>query len=148
MAMLPARTAADYQWVESLAGATRSVCAQGATAQFAGAPLLALRASVEQACGVPAAFAWEHKAAAHAGIFNVLADLAADPHTGAVLSGGVGVAYDLMMAVGPVAGGITVNSRRCFLACLRRAEWVDAAHEMEKHLRILHFLGRLAGPGQ
>lgn len=146
--MLPARIAADYQWVESLIGATRSVCAQGAAAQWADAPLLALRTSVEQACGVPAAFAWEHRAAAHAGIFNVLADLAADPHEGAVLSGGVGVAHDLMIVVGPVAGGITVNSRRRFLACLRRAEWDEAAHEMEKHLRILHFMGRLAGPGQ
>jgi hypothetical protein len=144
--MLHSQEAIDHQWVERLVRATRAVCGQTAAAQLADAHLRALRASVEQACRVPTSSGWERKAVAHAEIFNVLSDLAADPLTRSELSGGTAAAYDLMIGAGGAADRITANSRRRFLARLRAAEWDEAALEMEKHLRILHFMGRLAGP--
>src|SRR5436309_7279448 len=80
--------------------------------------------------GLPVA----RKAAAHAEIFNVLADAAGDPFAGSVLNSGVGLAYDMMIAAGRAADGMIASSRERFLAHLRAAELEEAALEMEKHL--------------
>ena len=39
------------------------------------------------------------------------------------------------------------SSRRRLLACLRTGDAEGAALEMEEHLRALHFMWRLARPG-
>lgn len=132
------------QRVELLAGAARAACARITSAQLAEPHVRALRGSIEQACRTPASFGWERKAAAHAEIFNVLADMAANPVTGAVLSSGAGLVYELMITAGRAADGMTASSRERFLACLRTAEWEAASLEMEKHLRVLHYMWRLA----
>ena len=107
--------------------------------------LSALQNSVDQAFATPAVFGWERKAAGYAGILNVLADAAADDAiTAQVLSGGVGLVYDLMGAVGPVVDGMTASSCRCLLAHLRAEDAEGVALELEKQLRVLHFMWRLA----
>jgi hypothetical protein len=89
---------------------------------------------------------WGRKAAAHAEIFNVLADMAPDPGTRALLNRGAGFVYALMTAAGRTADGMTASSRDRFLSCLHVAAWEAAAREMEKHLRALRFMWRLANP--
>jgi len=128
-------------WIESQADAIRVACMRTTPRQ-----LEDLHSSFEQASRTPAAVGWEHKAAAHAEIFNVLAAAAGDPLNGSVLSGGVAVAYDLMITAGRVADGMVASSRKRFLAHLRAAEHQEAALEMEKHLRVLHYMWRLANP--
>jgi hypothetical protein len=136
----------DGQRIELLASAAYAACTPPAVPELAELSVLTLRASVEHACRTPATFGWDRKAAAHAEIFNVLADLAADPAASAVLSSGTGFVYDLLVAAGPAADGMTTHSRERFLSCLRVAGWDDAALEMELHLRALHFMWRLANP--
>lgn len=128
------------EWIEPQARATRVACLRTTARQ-----LEALHGCVEQASRVPAALGWECKAAAHAEIFNVLADLAGDPSAGSVLSSGVGLACDLMVVAGRATDGMITGSRERFLGHLRAAEPEEAALEMERHLRVLHYMWRLAG---
>jgi hypothetical protein len=110
--------------------------------------LTALQHSVDQAFAMPAFFDWDRKAAGYAGILNVLADAAADDAlTAQVLSGGVGLVYDLMLAVGPAVDGMTASSYRRLLGHLRAGDAEGAALELEKQLRVLHFMWRLATCG-
>ena len=110
--------------------------------------LSALQNSVDQAFATPAVFGWERKAAGYAGILNVLADAAADDVTTAqVLSGGVGLVYDLMVAIGPAVDGLTASSCRRLLEHLRAEDAEGVALELEKQLRVLHFMWRLATCG-
>ncbi len=53
---------------------TQMIAIRIACGQMTAPHIKALQDSVEQACRVPAAFPWDRKAAAHAEIFNVLAD--------------------------------------------------------------------------
>lgn len=124
-----------------LAQATRLACAAVTNARQA-----MLQASVDQARAVPAGLGWEHKAAAHAEFFNALADAAGDPRLTPVFSHGAGFAYDLMVNAGRGADGIVSNSRKRMLAHLRAGDADGAALEMEKHLRVLHFMIRLVTP--
>jgi len=125
--------------ISVLSNATRIACGDMTSHH-----LNALRDSVDRASCVPARPDWRRKAAAHAEIFNVLADMAVDPATGRLLSSGAGFVFNLMITVGRAADGMAVNSRARFLSRLHGAEWADAAHEMERHLRALHFMWRLA----
>jgi DNA-binding GntR family transcriptional regulator len=52
--------------------------------------LKTLHGSVERASGLPARCQWDCKAAAHAEIFGLLADVAGDPVLAPVLSDGAG----------------------------------------------------------
>jgi hypothetical protein len=104
----------------------------------------ALRRSVEQACLLPARFGWDRKAAAHAEIFNLLADAVRDPALSQVLNAGVGLALHLMMAAGPAADGVVATSRRRLLAYFHAGDPDGAAGELESELRLLHFMSRLA----
>jgi DNA-binding GntR family transcriptional regulator len=125
--------------VERLGMATRIACRAITTPR-----LVNLQASVNPSSDIPAGFPWEHKAAAHAEIFGVLADATGDPWAARTLNLGAGLAYDLMMAVGRVADGMAANPRRRMLAHLRAGDADAAALEMEKHLRTLSFMCRLA----
>jgi len=53
----------------------------------------------------------------------------------------------LIFTVGPVADGMIASSRQRLLAHLSAGEADGAALEMEAHLRILHYMWRLARPG-
>ena len=81
---------------------------------------------------------------AHAEIFNVLADAVDEPLVGRVLSSGAGLAYDLMIAAGCAADGMITSSRQRLLAHLNGGDSEGATFEMEKHLRVLHYMGSLA----
>lgn len=124
--------------------------AQATAAQFAckriSAPRLkALHESVEKACQLSADTGWDERAAAHAAFFNVLAEAADDPVIAAVLVSGGELAYDLQIMAGRASHGIVVNSRHRFLECLGKGDPEGAALVLEEHLRLLHFMCRLAG---
>ena len=131
----------DEDQVQMLATAASIACT-GLT----GSHLTALQASLDQACAIPAGFSWERKAAAHAEFFNALADAGADPRLARALSSGAGLVYHLMLTAGCAADGIVINSRKWMLAHLHAGDAHAAAHEMESHLRVLHFMSRLAAP--
>src|SRR5215468_4050384 len=99
--------------------------------------------SAEQAASLPTRPGWERKAAAHAEFFRLLADVAGDRAAGA-LTGQAWLIGDLMRTVGPAANGMITSSRRRLLARLRAGDADGAAMEVEGHLRVLHFMGRLA----
>ena len=120
--------------------ATRAACS-GMTAPH----LKALQDSVGQARSVPARFAWDRKATAHAQIFNLLADAITDhPVPAPLLNRAVGAIHDLMLTVGPAADGIILSSRRRLLDLIRVGDADGAAAEMEQHLHLLHFMWRLS----
>lgn len=127
--------------IQLLATASRIACTEITSVRQA-----TLRASLDQACSVPAELGWERKVAAHAAFFNALADAADDPRLARLLSQGTGFAYDLMITAGRAADGIVINSRKRMLACLRAGDADQAAREVEKHLRTLHLMGRLTAP--
>jgi hypothetical protein len=135
----------DEDQIHLLAAATSIACT-GLT----GSHLALLQASLDQACAIPAGFSWERKAAAHAEFFNALADAGAsagaDPRLARTLSSGAGMAYHLMITAGCAADGIVINSRNWMLAYLHAGDAHAAAHEMESHLRVLHFMSRPAAP--
>ena len=84
--------------------------------------------------------------AAHAEIFSLLADVVDDPLLAPLLTGGAGHLREVMLAVGRAADGMIVSSRRR-LAHLRAGDGEGAALEMERHLRGLLYMWRLALPG-
>jgi DNA-binding FadR family transcriptional regulator len=126
--------------IQRLAKATGIACAAMTSPHLA-----ALQDSVNQACGLPAEAHWDRKAAAHARFFNVLANVTDHPRSGPVLDDGARLAYELMLAAGRNADGMVITSRRQLLRCLRAGDAEQAAVEMEKHLRVLQFMWRLAG---
>jgi DNA-binding GntR family transcriptional regulator len=128
------------QLIHALGTATRIACAT-----IGGPGRRALQASLDLACAVPAGSGWERKAAAHAGFFTALADASQDACATPVLHNGAGFAYQLMLGAGRTADGIVINSRRRMLVSLRSGNLEDAALEMERHLLVLSFMGRLYG---
>ncbi len=93
---------------------------------------------------MPRSIGWDRKATAHAEIFGLLADAADHPLLAQTLNSGVGFVHHLMVTAGPTAGTLTANSRKRLLAFLSAGDPEGAAHETERHLRVLHFMGRLA----
>ena len=125
--------------IQAQATATRIACARMTMAH-----LSALRDSVERASCLAARSEWDRKAAAHAEIFVLLADVADDPVLAPLLKGGAAYARELMLVVGRAADGMIVSSHRRLLEQLRAGDGDGAALEMERHLRGLHFMRRLA----
>ena len=124
---------------------SQATAAQSACRRISPPRLKALQDSVEDACQLPADTGWDKRATAHAAFFHVLAEAADDPVIAPVLASGGELAYDLMIMAGSAAHGIVVNSRRRFLDRLGMGDPEGAAQELEEHLRILHFMCRLAG---
>lgn len=121
----------------------QAMAARVACEQMTEAALRALRDSVDRASCLPTRPGWEQKAAAHAEIFGLLADVAGDRAAGQ--SSGLAAAMrDLMLTVGPAADGMIASSRRRLLAHLSAGQADGAALEMEAHLRVLHYMRRLA----
>jgi GntR family transcriptional regulator, transcriptional repressor for pyruvate dehydrogenase complex len=125
-------------WVQAMA-------ARDACEQMTEATLRALRDSVDRASCLPARPGWERKAAAHAEIFGLLADVAGNPAAGQP-GGPAATIQDVILTVGPAADGMIASSRRRLLAHLSAGEADGAALEMEAHLRVLHYMWRLAQP--
>lgn len=130
----------DDMLIEAQAAAVHALCGRLSPAQ-----LEDLRRSVEQACLMPRSLGWDRGATAHAEFFGLLAGAAGHPQLARVLSSGAGLAHHLMVTAGPAVGPLTANSRRRLLAFLAAGDPGGAAHEMESHLRVLRFMGRLAG---
>ena len=97
---------------------------------------------VRCAASLPTRPGWERKAAAHAEIFRLLAEIAGPPPAGNP-DGGAGFIRELMRAVGPAANGMITSSRRRLLTHLCAGEAGAAEQEMETHLRALHYMWRL-----
>jgi len=121
----------------------QAMAARIACARMTMLHLTALHDSVERACGPAGRSQWDRKAAAHAEIFSLLADVVDDP----LLTRGAGYVRELMLEVGRAADGMIVSSRWRLLAYMRAGDGEGAALEMEKHLRVLLYMWRLALPG-
>ncbi len=120
----------------------QATAARIASARMTMMHLTALHDSVERACGLAARPHWDRKAAAHAEIFGLLADVADEPR----LAESVTCARELILAVGRAADGMIMSSRRRLLSHLHAGNGEDAELEMEKHLRTLLYMQRLALP--
>jgi hypothetical protein len=81
---------------------------------------------------------------ADAEIFSLLAGSVQDPAVAGVLGLGPQIVRDLASVAGPAADGIITNSSRRLLAHLRAADADAAEYEMDRFLRCLHVLWRLA----
>jgi GntR family transcriptional regulator, transcriptional repressor for pyruvate dehydrogenase complex len=124
------------------------MAARVACARMTALNLNVLHDSVERACCLAAGSQWNRKAAAHAEIFDLLAEVADDPTLAPLLKGGAAYVRELMLTVGRAADGMIVSSRRRLLAHMRAGDRDGAALEIEGHLRCLHFMWRLAGRRQ
>jgi DNA-binding FadR family transcriptional regulator len=129
----------DEQIIELYAHVTRTACLR-MTPQH----LAALQSSLDQTTCLSARLQWDRKATAHAEMFNMLADAVAEALPSSLLSSATGRVHDLMITVGPAADGIALNARRRLLALIRAGDADGAAEEIERHLRVLSFMGRLA----
>lgn len=126
----------EERMIRAQAMAARVACARMITVR-----LTALHDSVERAGGLAARSQWDPKAAAHAEIFGLLAEVADDPR----LTESAASAHELMLAVGRAADGMIISSRRRLLS--QHAEDSEQAElEMERHLRALLYMRRLALP--
>jgi GntR family transcriptional repressor for pyruvate dehydrogenase complex len=125
----------------------QAIAARIACARMTMPHLAELHDSVERASCLAARSQWDRKAAAHAEIFSLLAEVVDDPLLAPPLIVGAGYVRELMLAVGRAADGMIASSRRRLLAHLRARDGEGAALEMEEHLRVLLFMWRLAMPG-
>jgi DNA-binding GntR family transcriptional regulator len=121
----------------------QAMTARIACEQMTGTALMLLRASVERASRLPTRPGWGPNAAAHAEIFRLLADVAHDAVADSERGGAVRQMRDLMLAVGPAANGMIISSRHRLLVHLRAGDADGASLEMENHLRVLYYMGRL-----
>ena len=121
----------------------QAMAARIACARMTMLHLTELHDSLERACDLAARSQWDRKVAVHAEMFSLLAEVVDDP----LLTGGAGYVRELMLAVGRAADGMIVSSRRRLLAHLRAGDGEGAALEMERHLRVLLYMWRLALPG-
>ncbi len=126
--------------IPALATATRIACLR-LTSQH----ISAIENAVEQGGSLPRRAGWEQKAAAHAEIFSLLAQAVDDQAVARVLTLGSDIVRDLAITAGPAADGVIISSRRRLLDGLRAGDAEAAEHEMEEHLRCLHFMWRLTG---
>jgi DNA-binding FadR family transcriptional regulator len=130
-------SAVELTWIRTTAACLRMACEQ-----MTAPALEMLRDSVGCAASLPTRSGWEHKAAAHAEIFRLLAEIADEP-AARNPGGGAGFIGELMRAVGPGANGMITSSRRRLLEHLCARDVGSAEQEMETHLRALHYMWRL-----
>jgi GntR family transcriptional repressor for pyruvate dehydrogenase complex len=128
--------------ISVLSAATRIACGQLTPQQ-----LDALYASVDQASALSARPDWGPKAAANVELFHVLGDAAGDGDLARLVSSAARRLHVLLLTLGPAADGIILGSRRRLLSHLRALDADGAAREMERHLRGLHYMGKLACGG-
>ena len=87
----------DEQIIQLYARVTRTACMRMTPQHVA-----ALQSSLDQSCCLSARHQWDRKATAHAEMFNLLADAAAEALPSSLLSSATGRVHDLMITV---AGG-------------------------------------------
>jgi hypothetical protein len=131
------RSAVELIWIQATVSRIRIACEK-----MTPPALGMLRDSVAGAASLPTRPGWEQKAAAHAEVFRLLAQIAGDRAEGNP-SGGAGIAGELMRAVGPAANGMITSSRQRLLGHLLTGDAAAAEREMETHLRVLHYMWRL-----
>ena len=125
-----------------------AVTTQTACRQMTPCHLKALTDGVAQAESLPAKPHWDRKAVAHAAVIGMLGDATGDPVLVRLAGLAAGWTYDLAAAAGPAADGIIRSSRHRLLGYLRAGDADAAAQEIEKHLRVLSMMERLARGGQ
>jgi len=125
--------------IPAVATATRIACLRLTSQQIA-----TMEEAAGQCARLPRSPGWEHKAAAHAGFFGFLAEAVDDPAVAGVLTLGAEIVRDLAVTAGPAADQMIANSRRRLFAYLRAGDADEVEHEMEAHLRCLHFMWRLS----
>jgi DNA-binding GntR family transcriptional regulator len=121
----------------------QAMAARLACQQMTAPALELLLDSLERAASLPARPGWELKAAAHAESLRLLTSVAGRRAAGGLASQ-TRLISDLICAVGPVADGMITSSRQRLLACLRAGDADGAEREVEQHLRVLHYMSRLA----
>jgi hypothetical protein len=131
------RSAIELIWIQATVSRIRIACEK-----MTPPALGMLRDSVAGAASLPTRPGWERKAAAHAEVFRLLAQIAGD-RAGGNPGGGAGIASELMRAVGPAANGMITSSRQRLLGHLLTGDAAAAEREMETHLRALHYMWRL-----
>jgi len=102
--------------IQAQAMAARMACARMTMLRLA-----ELHDSVERACDLRGRSHWGRKAAAHAEIFGLLAEVVDDPILAPLLTGGAAHVREVMLAVGRAADGMIVSSRQRLLAHMREA---------------------------
>jgi GntR family transcriptional repressor for pyruvate dehydrogenase complex len=107
--------------------------------------LEAMSDSIDHAGRLSARSQWEYKAAAHAEIFSLLGDATGYPALARLADLATGWVHDVTLTVGSAADGMILSSRRRLLRFLRIRDADGAGREMERHLRGLHDMWRLAG---
>ena len=109
--------------------------------------LMTLRHAVEHASSLPRKPRWPRKAAAHAKIFTLLADMSHDQASDVfgVSNGFIG---EVIRVIGPAADGMLTSSHRRLLRHLAGRDANGAELEVERLLRVLHFMWRLASSGR
>jgi GntR family transcriptional repressor for pyruvate dehydrogenase complex len=132
----------DAMMISLLSAATRIACSR-MTPQH----LNALHASVERASRLSARHDWERRVTVHAELFTMLGDLTGDCGLARLVSSAAGRLEDLVMAVGPAADGIILSSHHRLLRELRAWDADGAAREVERHLGVLQFMGRVVACG-
>jgi hypothetical protein len=114
--------------------------------QITGPDLNRVIDSVDKACRLPTRPEWERKAAAHAEVFQLLADVTGTTATAGQHGHQMELIQDLMYTVGPGANGMIVSSWQRLIRRLRAGDADGAAQEVENHLRVLCYMWRLASP--
>jgi DNA-binding FadR family transcriptional regulator len=132
----------EDRMIQAQAMAARMACARMTMLHLA-----ELHKRVERACGLRGRSHRGRKAAAHAEIFSLLAEVVDNPMLAPLLTGGAAYVPAVMLAVGRAADGMIVSSRRRLLAYMRAGDSDGAALEIERHLRGLLYTWRLALPG-
>jgi DNA-binding FadR family transcriptional regulator len=107
--------------------------------------LTALRHAVDCVATMPAKPAWARKAAAHAKVFRLVADVSADmPGDKAARNRFIG---EVIRIVGPAADWMLTSSHHRLLQHIEAGDADGAEQEAERLLRVLHIMWRLAGSG-
>lgn len=115
----------------------QSTFARAACQQRTPQDLYALRASVDQACALPADAAWDRKAAAHAEFHYLLAE-ATGASGYALMARSIGGSLrEMITLAGPAAEDIIIFSRCRMLGHLTSRDADGAAREMEDHMARL-----------
>jgi len=99
--------------------------------------LYALRASVDQACALPADAAWDRKAAAHAEFHHLLAEATGAAGYALLARSMGGSLQELIALAGPAAERLIIASRRRMLRHLASRDADGGAREMEDHMARL-----------
>jgi DNA-binding FadR family transcriptional regulator len=109
--------------------------------------LTALRNAVAEVGSLPAKPEWTRKAAAHTEIFRLLMDMSGDRPSDAIRTSNEFV-REVIRASGPAADGMLTSSQRRLLRHLAGGDADSAELEVEKLLRVLHCMWRLATSGR